>query len=56
VGEATAVDDAILLPSRIRLKVPILKPRNATKNFWSEWEDKQTHNLAIVRAVENMRY
>lgn len=55
VGEAIAVGDAILLPSRIRLKTPQLKPISATKNFWIEWENSKTDNAAIIEAVENMR-
>ena len=55
VGEAIAVGDAILLPSRIRLKIPQLKPISATKNFWIEWENSKADNLAIIEAVENMR-
>lgn len=55
VGEAIAVGDAILLPSRIRLKTPQLKPISATKNFWIEWENKKADNAAIIQAVENMR-
>lgn len=55
VGEAIAVGDAILLPSRIRLKIPQLKPISATKNFWVEWENLKPNNDAIVEAVENMR-
>ena len=55
VGEAIAVGDAILLPSRIRLKQPELKPISSTKNFWIEWENKKADNNAIIDAVENMR-
>lgn len=55
VGEAIAVGDAILLPSRIRLKTPQLKPISATKNFWIEWENSKADNAAIIEAVENMR-
>jgi hypothetical protein len=55
VGEAIAVGDAILLPSRIKLKVPKLKPISATKNFWFEWENNKADNTALVVAVENMR-
>lgn len=35
IEEAIAVGDAILLPSRIQLQEPRLKPRSATKNFWT---------------------
>lgn len=55
VGEAIAVGDAILLPSRIKLKTPILKPISATKNFWVEWDNKKADNNAITEAVENLR-
>lgn len=55
VGEAIAVGDAILLPSRIRLKKPTLKPISATKNFWIEWDKNKADNNAIIEAVENMR-
>lgn len=55
VGEAIAVGDAILLPSRIRLKTPQLKPMSATKNFWIEWENTKADNAAIIEAIENMR-
>lgn len=55
VGEAIAVGDAILLPSRIRLREPILKPRSATRNFWIEWEENKADNNAVIQAVENMR-
>ena len=55
VGEAIAVGDAILLPSRIRLKTPQLKPISATKNFWIEWENRKADNAAVIKAVENMR-
>ncbi|WP_203265161.1 ATP-binding protein [Streptococcus uberis] len=55
VGEAIAVGDAILLPSRIKLKEPKLKPISATKNFWVEWDQRKPDNNAILEAVENMR-
>lgn len=55
IVSSIAVGDAILLPSRIRLKEPILKPRSDTRNFWTEWEEKQTDDEAIAQAVENMR-
>lgn len=55
VGEAVAVGDAILLPSRIQLRKPDHKPMSATKNFWTDWEKNQPNNKAIQIAVENMR-
>lgn len=55
VGEAIVVGDSILLPSRIRLKSPTLKPDSATKNFWIEWDNNKPENSAINGAVENLR-
>lgn len=55
VGEAIVVGDSILLPSRIRLKSPTLKPDSATKNFWIEWDNNKPENSAINEAVENLR-
>lgn len=55
VGEAIVVGDSILLPSRIRLKSPTLKPDSATKNFWIEWDNNKPKNSAINEAVENLR-
>lgn len=55
VGEAIVIGDAILLPSRIKLKKPKLKPISETKNFWTEWECKKVENDSIIEAVENMR-
>lgn len=55
VGEAIVVGDSILLPSRIRLKSPTLKPYSATKNFWIEWDNNKPKNSAINEAVENLR-
>jgi len=37
IGEALIVGDASLLPSRIKITPPTLKPRSATIDFWDEW-------------------
>ena len=53
-GEALVVGDAILLPSRVRIDPPTVKPLSATIEFWSEWS-KPGRTPALVQAVENMR-
>ena len=54
VGEALVVGDASLLPSRIRISVPVLKPRSATIDFWDEWSKKIT-NVDLSSAIEALR-
>ena len=54
VGEALVVGDASLLPSRIRVSPPSLKPRSATIDFWDEWS-KDTADVDIGGAIEALR-
>lgn len=55
VGEALLLGDAIILPTRIRLDEPKIKPASATMNFWSDWNDKEVDDADLVAAVESMR-
>lgn len=54
VGEALVVGDAVLLPSRIRLRRPEQPPLSATINFWDEWS-RGPDKPDFGKAVENMR-
>ena len=54
VGEALVVGDASLLPSRIRVSAPGLKPRSATIDFWDEWS-KEITNVDLSGAIEALR-
>ena len=54
VGEALIVGDASLLPSRIRVAPPKLKPRSATIDFWDEWT-KEGSMVNISKAIESLR-
>lgn len=54
IGEALVVGDASLLPSRIRVSPPNLKPRSATIDFWDEWS-KTTSEVDIVSAIKSLR-
>lgn len=53
-GEALIVGDASLLPSRIRVDEPLIKPNSGTVEFWSQW---QTHvdPTRISTAIGNWR-
>ena len=54
VGEALIVGDASLLPSRIIVNEPKIKPNSATVDFWDEWE-KEKSDRGINEAVEALR-
>ena len=55
VGEALLLGDAVLLPSRLRLDAPAIKPDSATREFWSEWGARSRDVSSIRHAVECMR-
>lgn len=51
IGEALVVGDASLLPTRINIAEPKIKPQSATINFWQEWsteEEKQSIKNAVI--------
>lgn len=54
IGEALVVGDASLLPSRIKIDKPTLKPKSATIDFWDEWSKIKTDS-DIKSAIEAMR-
>ena len=54
IGEALVVGDASLLPSRIRVTAPNLKPRSATIDFWDEWSKEKTA-VDLRNAIEALR-
>lgn len=54
-GEALLLGDAVLLPSRIRLDLPSIRPSSATREFWKEWRDLAPSEPAIKQAVECLR-
>ena len=53
VGEAIVVGDASLLPSRIIIEEPHIKPSSQTLPFWQKWSDTTT-SQDIANAVHNM--
>ncbi|SFU93122.1 ATP-binding protein [Xenorhabdus koppenhoeferi] len=54
-GEALILGDAVLLPTRIKLDSPKVKPDSATRNFWEEWGSQKPQEDAIKLAVESLR-
>ena len=54
IGEALIVGDASLLPSRVQIDKPSIKPKSATVDFWDEWsKDKTSFDLEL--SVEALR-
>lgn len=54
-GEAFLLGDAILLPARIKLKLPVILPLSQTRDFWQEWGEKAPDCKAVRVAVETLR-
>ena len=54
IGEVLVVGDASLLPTRILISEPIIKPDSATIKFWKEWSNKCAKQ-DIVNAVIGLR-
>ncbi|MBB4612171.1 ATP-binding protein [Novosphingobium taihuense] len=55
VGEALLLGDAVLLPTRIKLDKPKVKPDSATREFWTEWGTRQPEPSRLAAAVESLR-
>jgi len=54
-GEALLLGDSILLPTRIKLDKPTIRPDSGTRDFWSDWVSKEPDAAAIAEAVETLR-
>ena len=56
IGEGLIVGDACLLPSRVKIDEPTIKPKSATVDFWDEWnKDKKEEEKGIKEALEDLR-
>jgi uncharacterized protein len=47
--------DAVLLPTRIKLDQPQVKPDSATRDFWKEWGSLMPDEKLLEAAVECLR-
>lgn len=54
IGEALVVGDASLLPTRIIIDEPNIKPKSATVKFWKEWS-ADISKQDIATAVSGLR-
>ena len=55
LGEALLLGDAVLLPTRIRLDQPQVKPDSATRDFWKDWGTLKPDEKLLEAAVESLR-
>lgn len=55
IGEALILGDAILLPNRIKLHEPRLKPASNTVDFWKQWNELEPKYEELAKAIRNMR-
>lgn len=54
IGEALIVGDASLLPTRVIIDEPTIKPESATIKFWKEWSNDKAKQ-DIIMAVSGLR-
>lgn len=54
IGEALIVGDASLLPTRVIIDEPNIKPESATIKFWKEWSNEKA-TQDITTAVSGLR-
>ena len=55
IGEGLIVGDACLLPTRIKIDEPKIKPNSSTVQFWDEWFMNDKKEKGIKEALENLR-
>lgn len=54
IGEALIVGDASLLPTRVIIGEPTIKPQSATIKFWKEWSNEKAEQ-DVENAVAGLR-
>ncbi|MBY5385211.1 ATP-binding protein [Rhizobium leguminosarum] len=54
-GEALMLGDAVLLPTRIKLDKPQVRPDSATRDFWKDWGSLLPDEALLEAAVESLR-
>lgn len=56
IGEGLIVGDACLLPSRVKIDEPEIRPDSVTVDFWDEWSRvKEGKDKGIKDALESLR-
>lgn len=55
IGESIILGDSILLPNRVKIHEPLIKPYSDTKKFWKEWNEKSQQKVNLIQAIESLR-
>jgi len=55
IGESIILGDSILLPNRVKIHEPSIKPYSDTKKFWQEWNERNQQKVNLIKAIENLR-
>ena len=55
LGEVLVLGDAVLLPTRIKLDQPEIKPDSATRDFWRDWASAEPSETAVKKAIRSLR-
>ena len=55
IGEAVVVGDALLIPTRIKLDAPTIRPASGTQPYWTLWSERPSSEQAIAAGVEALR-
>lgn len=55
VGEALAIGDALLLPTRIKFDTPRVRPNSDTQPYWTLWAHQPSSDEAIAAGAEALR-
>lgn len=55
IGESIILGDSILLPNRVKINEPSIKPYSDTKKFWQEWNERNQQKSNLIKAIENLR-
>lgn len=54
LGEAIIIGDSIILPNKIKLDEPSLKPDSNTIAFWDDWDTRKLTQIHLTTTINNM--
>jgi Helicase HerA, central domain len=54
-GEAVVIGDALVLPTRVKLDPPAIRPSSTTQPYWTLWANKPSSQAAIAAGAEALR-
>ena len=55
VGEAVMIGDALLVPTRLKVDPPSIKPASGTQPYWTMWSQQPSSKDAIAAGIDALR-